>query len=102
MVQLDSKGFAGVAGAHEWPRLILVPRPGVSKPDRGKQVQTRRFRPTICDADPNENVLAIGLRVLDKNVEISVLVKDACIQQLEFRFMLSAAPIFVNQSGIRI
>src|ERR1051326_5342338 len=102
MVQLDSKGIAGIARSHEGPRLILVPCPSVSKPDRGKQIQMRRFRPTIRNTHTNENVLAICFRVLDKNVEISVLVKDPGIKQFEFSLMLSAAAIFFNQSRIRI
>src|SRR5215510_985096 len=102
MVQLDNVLSAGVTGSHEGTRLILVPSPGVSKPDRGKYIQRCWFRSTIRDTDPNENVLAIGLRVLDKHVEISVLVEHACIQQFEFRLVLSAATIFFDQSSIGI
>ena len=81
---------------HERARLILVPGPRISKPDGRKQIQGSKLGSAVGDADANENVLAVGLRVLHKDVEVAVLVEHAAIQELIFGLMLSTPAILLD------
>ncbi len=59
------------------------------------------FRPAIHGSDSDENVFDIGLRVLDKNVKITVPRKNPGIEQLEFRLATPAALALLHQRFIR-
>src|SRR5215471_7922778 len=93
---------SSIARLHERTWFILVPGPSISKPDRREQIQGSQFRPAVSDADANENVLAIGLRVLHEDVEVAIVIKYSRIQQLVFGLLLATTAIFLDQSSIRI
>src|SRR5205809_1869259 len=94
-------GCAG-GGSHERTRLILVPCPGVSKPDGREQIQWRQLGSTIRDGDTNQDILHISLRILDKDVKVAILVKDSGTQQLEFGILASASAVLFDQSCVGI
>ena len=62
-----------------------APDPGVAKPERRQHVQARRLRPAIRDRDPDQNVVRSGLRVLDEDIEIALLVEDARCRRVRTR-----------------
>ncbi len=49
------------------------------------------------DRDLHQNVVGIGLGVFDLDIEIAVLGKYAGVDQLEFRMVLAAPPVFLDQ-----
>ena len=57
--------------------MFLVPRPGVAKPKMRQDVDGRGFRPAIVNGDAHQNVIWRGLGVFDKDVEVTVVVKNA-------------------------
>src|SRR5580698_1883713 len=59
----------------------------------GKDVQRCGLRTTIKGFDADTKVLARGLRILDKNVEVAVLVEHACFQKLKLKS--TAAPFSI-------
>ena len=73
-----------VAGQFEgWPNpaafVFAAPNPSVPVPQRGQQMEGRGFWPTIRDGDLNENVVRASLGILGKDIEVSVVIKDAGI-----------------------
>ncbi len=60
-------------------------------------MQHRRLRPAIYRGDANQNILDIGLCILDEHIEVAVLRKYAGVEQLKFRLILAATPIFLHQ-----
>jgi len=55
----------------------------------------------IGDADEDEDVLHVGLRVLNGHVEIAAFVEHARVDQLVFRLVLAAALVFFNEIALR-
>ncbi len=45
-------------------------------------MQARRLRPAIPSSNSNENIFEVGFRVLNKHVEVAVLVENSRIDQL--------------------
>ena len=87
--------------AHVWLRLPLFGRPGVAKPERGEQMEPRRFGASVVDGDPDQDVLRAILGVLQHNVEIPVIVEDACIKQFVLELLPGPAPVRFDQVLIR-
>src|SRR6266487_1931424 len=98
MVELDHMVASSGALTHKRARLILVPGPGVSKPDGREQIHRSRFRPAVSDADANEDIVGVLLCVLHENVEVAVVVEHSRIQQFILGLMLSAAAVLFDQS----
>src|SRR5207249_689950 len=96
-----------VAGAYQ-ARLRPValagapPRPGVAEPERRQNVERRRVRTAVGDRHADQNIVGRGLRVLDGDVEITTVVEDARVDQLELRVPLPAAPALLDQPRIRV
>src|SRR6185503_6528672 len=79
------------------PRRAGRPRPAVAEPDRRQQLQPRRVRSAIDRGDPDQDVVGRGLRVLDEDVEVAVLVEDPGVEQLELRIGAAAPRRFRSQ-----
>ncbi len=79
---------AGVIERDQRLLLVAVPRPVVLEPERRQQVQRRRLGPAVGGADADQDVVRRGLRVLDEDVEVAVVVENAGVQQL----VLGVAP----------
>ena len=60
------------------------------------------LRPPIGYTDLDQDVSRRRFRVLDKNVEISVLVKDAGIEQFVFRVVAASSPAGLDKIAVRI
>ncbi len=74
-------------------RLLRPVPPRVAEPQRRQHVQRRRLRPAIVDRDQHQQVLGAALRVLDHDVEVAILVEHAGLEQVELRFVASAAVV---------
>src|SRR5689334_20936123 len=98
VVELDNAGAGAARGRFRYP--VLLPRPGVAKPDRRQQVQRRFVRTTVRDADADENVLDVSLRIFHNDVEVTVTVEDAGVNQLKLRRQLSSLPVLRHQFAV--
>ncbi len=67
------------------PRLgpARVPRPCVARPQLRQQVQRRGRVAAIDGGDAHQDVIGVGLRVLDGDVEVAIVVEDAGVDDLE-------------------
>src|SRR5687768_11123061 len=81
-------------------RILTQPGPGITKPDCRQNADRRSLVGAIGHCDPDQDVLDIGFGVLDKNVKVLVLIKNAGVQQLEFAFVLPSSAILNDQSFI--
>ena len=63
-------------------------------------MQHRGVWASIPSRDFHQDVARLALRVLDEDIEISVLSEYAGIEQFVFWLVAAAARIFANQSGI--
>ena len=79
--------FAGRLGSRQ-PRARRVgcPRPPVAEPERGEDLEVGRLRTAVLDGDADQDVFGGRLCVLDEDVEISIVVEDAGVEQLVLRF----------------
>src|SRR5690349_13429407 len=85
----------GVVGHNDYAFRILAaasnrrldastraPAPGVAKPQVRQEVKRRRLGSAIGRFDANADIFRRGLRILDDNVEIAIVVEDAGVDQL--------------------
>src|SRR5205809_420817 len=70
--------------AQSRPRRARLPRPRVSKPQRRQHVHVGRLGPAVGDRDADQHLVDGGLRVLDDDVEVAIVVEDAGVEQLVF------------------
>ena len=93
-----------LAGDARLVRIALsgsAPRPRIAKPERRQHVQRRVVRPAVRDGDANADVVGRGLRVLRNDVEVSVLVEDPGVGELEFRIVASAPLVLGDELPVR-
>src|SRR2546429_6414850 len=64
-------------------------------------MQLRVFRTAIESFYTNADIVGASLRVLNKDVEIFIVIKDAGIKQLIFHSAAAASTVFLNKLGIR-
>ena len=76
---------------------IFFPRPGVAKPQVRQDVKGCSFRPTIVDGHAHQDVFRRILGVFHEHVEVTVIVKNARVEQFKFRFTFAARRAFCNQ-----
>ena len=55
----------------------------------------------IVDGDQHQYILGTGFGVLDKDIKITIIIEDTCIQELELRLVLTSLPAFLNQLVVR-
>src|SRR5207237_7831175 len=79
-------------------RLVLLgsPRPRVAVPEVRDEVNRRALGPAIVRGDAEDGRLLIFLRDLDLDVEVTIVVEDAGVEQLELAIVRAACAIFVN------
>src|SRR6266487_220171 len=84
-------------GPEFWAAVFLVvvisPGPGITEPERGQHMQRRRAWTAIGSSDADEDILRIDFGILDRDIEVAVLCKGACVDQFIFRFASSATSI---------
>src|SRR5581483_12127384 len=61
--------------------FVFVPRPGVAEPERWKQMELCRFRTSVMHRDSDEQIFWICFGVLDKYVEVAIIVENSGIEQ---------------------
>src|SRR6266487_136356 len=81
--------------------MRAAPDPGVPKPERRQKVKLAGFWPAICDSNTNQDIVGRAFRVLGKNIEIAVLLKNSRVHQFKLRCISSPAPILGDQLAIR-
>jgi hypothetical protein len=64
-------------------------------------MQRRRLGAAIMRRQPDQDIVWRGFSIFDKNVKITVLVKNPRIEQLVFKFMSGASPIRPDEIVIR-
>ncbi len=79
---------------------VAPPRPGVPEPERGQEVERGGEGAAVVYGDQDEHVVGRGLRVLDEDVEVAVLVEDARVDELELGLVAPAAPALLQQRGV--
>ena len=65
-------------------------------------MQACGFRSTIEGGDANQNVIRRGLSIFDEHIEVTVLIKNARIEQLIFEFLPAAFAIGVEATAAGI
>ena len=66
----------------------------------GQHVQARGLRATVGHRHLHQNVVGSTLRVFDPDIEITIVVEDAGVDQLEFRVGLPTPAVLFGQLGI--
>jgi len=91
-------------GGHEerGAAIVASPRPGIAKPERGKNVDGGNFRATIRDIDADQNIFRCDLGILDDDIEIAALLEDAGVYQLEFPLESVASAVFFQELFVGI
>ncbi len=80
--------------------VVAAPGPRVAKPERRQQMKRRRVRPAIGDRDAHEHIIGRCFGVFGHDVEVAVLVEDAGVGELKFRFAFAAAAVLLDEPGI--
>ena len=57
----------------------------------------RRLGPAVADGDPRQDIGRVGLRVVDLDDPVAVVVEDARVQQLVLRLQLGAPAVLFDQ-----
>src|SRR5271154_4467042 len=65
-------------------------------------MQERWLRPSIADADFNQQIVRRRLRVFNKNIEVAIVVENAGVQQLVLLFVARALAVGLDQVVVRI
>src|SRR5712692_3197920 len=79
----------------------LAPRPRVPEPEAREQMDGSRFGPAILHGDADQDVLRRGLRVLDGHVEVSPVLEDSRLEQLELALLPAPPAVLVDKAGVR-
>ncbi len=94
--------------AQRGARRADVPRPDVARPQMRQDVQRRRVGPAIVDDDAHQDVVGVGLGVVDRDVEIALLVEQAGVDQLIFGQVAALAAralldkVVIGEGSLRI
>ena len=96
LVQFDD----GIAGSVHGQGAAghFRPGPGIAEPDGRQQVEFGRIRTAIGDCDANKNIFGRRLRILDKDIEVTIVVENPRVDQLEFTVALVRGVRFSSTS----
>ena len=97
---LGRRGELGCRGAE-------IPRPRVAEPERRQQVQRVRLGPGVGDVDRHQQIGRVGLRVVDLDDPVPVVVERTRVEQLVLGVVLPASAvlgpeILVGERGLRV
>src|SRR6266487_6671733 len=90
--------FAGEARTLTPP----VPRPRVPEPEAREQVDGGGLGSAILHGDADQDVLGRDLGVLDGHVEVSPVLEDSSLEQLELALLPAPPAVLVDKAGVRI
>src|SRR5215472_14260709 len=102
--QLDQRGAARSLDARCSRFVVIVsPGPPVPKPNRRQEMQSRRLWAAVPRGNANEHIFRGCLCILNKDIEIAVLLKDSRVDQFEFRVVPRAFCVLADKLivGIR-
>jgi hypothetical protein len=89
-------------GAEFGLRLVRnSPGPGVAIPGGGEQVQRFGLRACVRHGDRHEHVVRVGLRVVDLDYPVAIVVEDARVEELVLGIGLAAAAVLGDQVRVR-
>src|SRR4029077_396949 len=81
-------------------RTALLPRPAVAEPQRGQHMQLSGLGPRIADADANADVARRRLRVIRRNLPITILVEDAGVEEFELALCFAALGVLCPEARV--
>ena len=81
--------------------IVFSPRPRVAEPKRRQDPQASRFSPAVVDGNADQYVVRALLRVFDENVEVTVILKDAGVEQFVFELLARALRVLLEQLCVR-
>ena len=82
------------------PIRSSVPGPLVAEPERRQNVQFRGFRAAIANGDLNEQVLGGRLGILHEDIEVTIFVKDAGVDQFVLELVTAPAAVGLDEVGV--
>ncbi len=95
----------GIDGGHPRPLRVvaprIIPRPGISEPERRQQVDLGGVRAAILGVDAAEDLIGSGLGVKHLDIPEAHVVKGAGVNQLVGRLVPSEAGVFGQQLRVR-
>src|SRR5450432_2233696 len=84
-----------------WLAIVKTPRPRVAKPQRRQYVQGRSVGSRVAHGDARNDVVGIGLRVVDDDVPVAVFFEHTSVEQLELRLVVATSRVLVDKLSIR-
>ena len=84
------------------PGRVRPPAPDVAAPQRGQEMKRGRVRAAIADADLDQDVGRPLLGVFDEDIEVTVAVEDAGVDQLVLHVLAATGTIGVDQVAVGI
>ena len=81
-------------------RLAVVPRPGVAVPRGRQHVQRVGLRAGVRDPDRHQQVVRVGLGVVDLDDPVAVVVEGAGVEQLVLGVELAAAAVLGDEVAV--
>src|SRR5262249_13473040 len=101
MIKLDRNDTLDrLASTQPRPLRVRTPGTGVTEQSRRQQVKLRGFGAAINCLDPDQDIVRRCLRIFHENIEITIVVENTCIDQLEFEITFSPPSIFLYQSCV--
>ncbi len=82
-------------------RSAGVPYPDVARPELRNEAQRRRIGAPVIHRQLHQDVVDAALGVFDLDVEITLVVEDPGIDQLELRIARRPAPVFLDECQVR-
>src|SRR6516165_2492034 len=83
-----------------WLWLLRPPCPDVTEPEGRQHVDHALLGTPIAYADLYQQICRCGLRVFDKDIEISVFTEYAAVEQFVFGIQTSAMTVGIYQIDI--
>src|ERR1700736_2015649 len=80
---------------------FVTPAPCIPEPKLRQHMDRSGLRSAIDCCDLHEDVLRIRFRILDEQIEVTVLAKNAGVDQFELRVLLGSPPVLLNKLGVR-
>ena len=90
-----------VPGQARLPRARL-PGPGVPEPERRQYGERRRLRARVVHRHANEDVVRTRLRVLHLHVEVTTVVEDPGVEELELGLLAPAPRVLLDEARVRV
>src|SRR5438046_2090898 len=83
-----------------WIMIVIPPDPGVAEPERGQHMQWRCMWTAICSTNADEDIFGIDFGILNGDIEVTILRKNAAIDQFVFGFTSSATTVLCHQFSV--